>query len=162
MKKRGLRRYYRDLKQQKLPRALDFSGSENSWFDLYHIHIDDSGLGNRSWKARKQHLDAMFELAERVKEKLLVYPKACQFWIEVDESDSREDAVYIHTPNPNEDNFPIKLEFDGEMEVKNIQLLHYLEEKGYLIGKKKLADAEGREGITYFLYKEELGVGIKG
>ncbi len=144
-----------------MPEDLDFSGSEQSWFDLYHLHIDDLGVGNSSWKARKQHLDALFELAKCVREKLIAYPKNYQFWIEVDESDSREDAIYIHTPNPNEDNFPIRLGFDEGLEVKNNQLLRHLEEKDYLMEKKIMTDADGRVGITYFLYKKELGMGIE-
>ncbi|MBC5993964.1 hypothetical protein [Pontibacter cellulosilyticus] len=160
MKKRGLRKYFRNLKHQKLPEILDFSGAGQSWFDLYHLHVDDLGLGNRSWKARKQHLDTLFELAECVKGKLLDYHKNYQFWIEVDENDSREDAIYIHTPNPNEDNFPITLEFDEGIEVKNLLLLNYLQEKDYLMGMKKLINAEGRACTTYFLYQEGLGTRI--
>ncbi|MCX2740688.1 hypothetical protein [Pontibacter anaerobius] len=161
MKNRGLRRYFENLKQQKLPEALDFSGADQSWFDLYHLHIDDLGLGNISWKSRKQHLDALFELAELVKEKLSVYPKDYQFWIEIDENDSREDAIYIHTPNPNENNFPVNLEFDEELEVKNILLLNYLNGKGYSMQKKKLTNSEGKFCTTYFLYQEGLGARIK-
>src|SRR5690606_11019104 len=87
MKRRGLRRYFQNLKNQKLLEFLDFSGSEQSWFDFYHLHIDNVGLGNKSWRARKQHLDALFDLAGKVEAKLQHYPKDYQYWIGIDEKD---------------------------------------------------------------------------
>ncbi len=68
-KRRGLKRYYRNLSNLNLD-WMDFSGSEDSWFDLYHIHVDNTGLGNKSWKSRKQHLDALFLMADVLEEKL--------------------------------------------------------------------------------------------
>jgi hypothetical protein len=161
MKRRGLRRYFRKLKNQKLPEFLDFSGSEHSWFDYYHLHIDNIGLGNRSWKARKHHLDALFDLAVKVEAKLQHYPKDYQYWIEIDEKDSVEDAIYIHTQNPNGSPFPIKLNFDNEGKVNNPAIFEYLKLKDYQIKKMKLIDAVGKISITYFLYKGEIGTPIK-
>ncbi|WP_266204153.1 hypothetical protein [Pontibacter kalidii] len=161
MKRRGLRRYFRNLKNQTLPEFIDFSGSEQSWFDFFHLHIDNIGLGNRSWKARKQHLDALFDLAGMVETKLQHYPKDYQYWIEIDEKDSVEDAIYIHTQNPNGSTFPFRLNFDNEAEVRNPVLLEYLKIKEYQIEKKKLIDADGKIGITYFLYKGGIGTQIK-
>ena len=57
-KKRGLRRYFRNLGSCFFVESLDFSGGNQSWFDLYHIHVDGTGLGSKSWRSRKQHLDA--------------------------------------------------------------------------------------------------------
>jgi hypothetical protein len=161
MKRRGLRRYFRDLKSQKLPEFLDFSGSEQSWFDLYHLHIDNTGIGNRSWKARKQHLDALFNLAGKIEAALQQYPKDYQYWIEIDEKDSVEDAIYIHTQNLNGSTFPIRVNFDNEVEISNPALLEYLREKNYQIEKKVLVNADGKAGITFFLYKNGVGTKIK-
>lgn len=161
MKQRGLRRYFRNLKSQKLPKFLDFSGSAQSWFDFYHLHIDNTGLGNKSWKVRKQHLDALLDLAGKIEAELQHYPKDYQYWIEIDEKDSVEDAINIHTQNPNGSTFPIRLNFDNEAEVSNPAIFEYLREKDYQIEKKKLIDADGRTGITYFLYKSGVGIQIK-
>jgi len=161
MKRRGLRRYFRNLKNQKLPKFLDFSGSEQSWFDFYHLHIDDTGLGNRSWKARKQHLDVLFDLAGKVEAALQQYPKDYQYWIEIDEKDSVEDAIYIHSKNPNGSIFPIRLNFDNEVEVRKTTLLEYLRERDYQVEKKELVNANGKAGTTYFLYKDGVGIKIK-
>ncbi|WP_197229939.1 hypothetical protein [Lysinibacillus sphaericus] len=35
---------------------------------------------------------------------------AVQSWVGLVDKDAGLDAVYIHTPNPNDDNFPLKLE----------------------------------------------------
>lgn len=157
MKTRGLRRDFRNLKNQRLPGFLDFSGSEQSWFNFYHLHIDNTGLGNRSWKARKQHLEALFDLAEKVEVALQQYPKEYQYWIEIDEKDSVEDAIYIHTQNPNGSTYPNRLMFDNEIEAGNPVLLKYLKEKDYQMEKMRMNDADGKTGITYFLYKEGIG-----
>lgn len=161
MKRRGLRRYFINLKNQELPEFLDFSGSEQSWFDFYHLHIDNIGLGNKSWKARKQHLEALFNLAAKVEAKLQHYSKDYQYWIEIDEKDSVEDAIYIHTQNPNGSTFPIRLNFDNEAEVSNPAILNYLKEKDYQVEKKLLIDADGKTGLTYFLYKDGIGTQLK-
>ena len=161
MKRRGLRRYYRNLRSQKLPDFLDLSGSSQSWFDLYHLHIDNTGLGNISWKARKQHLEALFDLASKVEAALKQYPEEFQYWIEIDEKDSVEDAIYIHSQNPNGSTYPIHLNFEKDIEVGNPILLKYLMEKGYQVEKKLMIDSDGKTGLTYFLYKDSIGARIK-
>ncbi|AHM59273.1 hypothetical protein D770_05030 [Flammeovirgaceae bacterium 311] len=160
MRKRGLRRYYRNLNKTDALERIDFSGSPDSWFDLYHLHIDNFGLGNKSWKARKQHLDALFRLADKIEEKLACYPKHFQYWIQIDEMDSSEDAIYVHSENPNSNNFPIKLDIDGQTECKSLTLLDYLKQKNYYMVKIRLSDAKGNESITFFLYKAGLGLEI--
>lgn len=161
MKRRGLRRYFRNLKNQKLPEFLDFSDSEQPWFDFYHLHIDDTGLGNRSWKARKQHLNALSDLAGKVEAALQQYPKDYQYWIEIDQNDSVEDAVYIHSHNPNGSTFPIRLDFDNEVEARDLALPEFLKGKDCQIERKVMVNADGRAGITYFLYKGGVGTNLK-
>ncbi len=40
--------------------------------------------------------------------------KPYQTWVCIHEEDTGADAVYIHTPNPNSDNFPANFDFIGE------------------------------------------------
>lgn len=157
-RRRGLKRYYQNLGKKDFIEKLDFSESENSWFDLYHIHIDNTGLGNKSWKSRKQHLDALFLVSEKIEGKLKNYSKEFQYWIEIDENDSFEDSIYIHTKNPNKSEFPEKLDFDSLLKSSYQELEKYLNEKDFIINKKKLFDENGKPGITYFLQKEDLGI----
>ncbi len=81
------------------------------WFDLWHTHSDWNGAGNRDPESRRVCLRALFSLWADAE--LLAEPLSCswQSWLVIDPEDSGQDAVYLHTPNPNRDNFPYA--FDG-------------------------------------------------
>lgn len=157
-KKRGLKRYYRSLSKIDFIDNLDFSNSEKSWFDYFHIHIDNTGLGNKSWKSRMQHLTALFEVAKKVESKLELYQNEYQYWVEISENDSYEDSIFIHTKNPNESEFPAKIEFDSKAEIKNQELVEYLSSKEYQIKEKILLDENDKTVTRYFLQKKSLGI----
>jgi hypothetical protein len=158
-KKRGLRRYYRNLDKSFIPENLSFKGG-NAWFDFYHFHIDNTGLGNRSWKSRVQHLDALFLIAEKIKTKLDDFEKPFQYWIEIYENDSWDDAVYIHTENPNQSTFPASLTFDSDIKITNTNLKDYIQSKNYVIKTKNLLE-DGKPIIGYFLQKKDFGLTLE-
>ena len=61
-KKRGLRRYYKNLPLKNSDWSeLNFTDAEQAWFDLWHTHFDWDGYGNTSFKARKPHLDQLIK-----------------------------------------------------------------------------------------------------
>lgn len=159
-KKRGLRRYFRNLGSCFFVESLDFSGGNQSWFDLYHIHVDGTGFGNKSWRSRKQHLDALFRIAGRVEAKLANLPVEFQYWIQVSECDSSEDAVYIHTANPNGTEFPISIGFDST-KPRTTRLVEYLAQQEYQIYTKTLLCDNGKEELFFFLTKNRLGLELK-
>src|SRR5258708_27262684 len=103
--------------RQKL--ELDFSGGPKSWFDLWHTHVDWGGEGNKDWKKREKFLTELLGLYEQYKVSLSKYPRDYQLWVKIDDKDSGQDAVYIHTKNPNTDNFPIKVLGDKIIKTKN-------------------------------------------
>lgn len=100
---RDARRYYRTLAREAAQFIVTL---EPPWFDLWHTHPDWHGDGNRSWKHRRRHLEAGFTMFRRVVEQLRDWPVPHQVWLVIDAVDSAQDAVYVHTPNPNADNFP--------------------------------------------------------
>ena len=104
---------------------LDFSGGPKSWFDLWHTHVDRDGKGNKHWKTRKVYLDQILGTFDQLKQKLRTYPHDFQLWIMIDENDSGQDSVYIHTKNPNTDNCPIKVTADNKNEIKDRDLKLY-------------------------------------
>lgn len=157
-KKRGLRKYYRNLEKSFNPEVLSFKG-KNAWFDFFHFHIDNTGLGNRSWKSREQHLNALFLIAEKIETKLDGFEKPFQYWIEIYE-DSYDDAVYIHTENPNQSTFPTLLTFDSDLKITNTKLEDYIQRKNYVIKTKKLLD-DGKPIVGYFLQKKDLGLTLE-
>lgn len=131
---------------------LDFSGGENSWFDLWHIHTDLEGTGNKSPELRKVYLDKLLATFMELKSKLRHYPHKFQIWILLNEEDSSEDGIYIHTKNPNEDNFPLKLIPENNHTSSNIPVIDFI----------KHTDLESvtvnYEGCIYFyLYDKTFG-----
>ena len=81
------------------------------WFDLWHSHVDWHGRGNRDSEFRRSCLEVLFATWSDVE--LLTRGLTCawQSWLLIDPADSSQDAIYLHTPNPNRDNFPYP--FDG-------------------------------------------------
>lgn len=109
MKKlRGKKRYYRNL----LARATDYNLrlTEESWFDMWHTHLDWSGIGNQGMRPRRHHISALVQLHNNLLKQLESFPKPYQIWMTIHENDSGQVAVFIHTPNENRDNFPFKFD----------------------------------------------------
>lgn len=130
-------------------RKLDFSGGKNSWFDFWHTHIDWNGDGNKSWDLRKEFLDKLLTEFENVKSELKKYPNEYQTWILIDENNSGEDAVYIHTKNPNSENFPLKVHAEKSIKCLNQNLSDFM--------KKTNLEILGfeNEGGSYFLLTDK-------
>lgn len=131
MKKlRGLRKYYRKLETENdLEKAnwLDFEDPE-LWLDHWHLHFDWWGMGNTSFKKRKPHLDKLFRHFELLEEETQKLKIDFQLFAIIFDYDSWSDALYIHTPNPN-NNFPRQYEkVRLESTLSNPDLERYLNE----------------------------------
>ncbi|MBD3858864.1 hypothetical protein IEE86_03885 [Bacillus sp. 28A-2] len=119
MKKfRGKKRYFRNLWEEV--NTFDLQLDHDSWFDFSHTHLDFFGVGENSLKIRREHIKAHIALYNRVLKQLEGFEKPYQTWICIHEQDPASDAVYVHTPNPNDDYFPHKVE---ELE-RNCKLPH--------------------------------------
>ena len=105
-KVRGRRRYYRALARD----AERFAVEPGEWFDYMHWHPDWFGMGNVRWRQRRAHLAALFTMFRRLAAQTAAWDRAHQVWVQIDAIDSAQDAVYLHTPNPNADNFPNRFE----------------------------------------------------
>lgn len=107
MKKlRGKKRYYRKLFARATNYRLKLT--EDSWFDMWHTHLDWLGIGDRGMKPRKQHILALFELHTNLCTQLQLFSKPYQIWITIHKKDSGQDAVFVHSPNENRNEFPYK------------------------------------------------------
>jgi hypothetical protein len=84
--------------------------AEGGWYDLWHTHLDWRGEGNHEWGGRRAFLRDLFGLFDQIELRVRGWSKPAQVWVVVEESDSSQDAVYLHTPNPNRDNFPYTFE----------------------------------------------------
>lgn len=107
MKKfRGKRRYFRNLQKEQQLSAHPLDFSPDSWFDFWHVHLDFDGRGNGHLKMRKAHVQALFHLMDELNAALQTWGQPYQIWIELSRQDAGRDAIFVHSKNPNDDNFP--------------------------------------------------------
>ncbi|MBR9859588.1 hypothetical protein GYB22_02330 [bacterium] len=132
---------------------LDLTGGPDSWFDMWHTHVDWHGDGNKDWQTRKKYLDGLVDLFKELKIRLTNYPKPFQLWIWILESDSSQDAVYVHSPNPNAHNFPITMDPVNRPEPKYKQLKDYIDGLGLEI----IIDNFENE-LQFYLFDKQTGV----
>ncbi|GAB3638573.1 hypothetical protein GCM10027422_41630 [Hymenobacter arcticus] len=154
-KHRGLKRYYKNLAvKNDLDKAtwLDF-GNSKTWFDKWHLHFDWKGYGNDSFKSRKPHLDKLFRHFDMLVDKTKKLGTDFQLYAVLLDFDSSSDALFLHTPNPNNSQFPFKV-FDLQLKttLKNERLDTYI---NGLYGYEKLY---GQAGEAFcLLFKRNVG-----
>ena len=103
-KLRGKRRYYRKLNRWATNFCIDTSPGH--WYDLWHDHPDLEGVGNRSGRARAAHLRALFRAFRNLVQQTRTWDTPHQIFLSVCAANAGQDAIYVHTPNPNETQFP--------------------------------------------------------
>jgi hypothetical protein len=102
------RDYYRKL--SKKSRTFSIRMDKKHWCDLYHEHFDWDGKGNASKTDRVKHLNALFRALRRTRVELSTYGRPYQLFAYIDLDNSANDALYVHTPNPNGTPFPNPIE----------------------------------------------------
>lgn len=154
-KQRGIKRYYKNLGSK-----VDFD--KNTWLDFdnpktwehnWHIHFDSWGYGNTSFKRRKPHLDKLFRHFELLIDKTKKLKQDFQLYSILLDFDSHSDALFLHTPNPNNNQFPFKIsDLTLETTLTNKQLNDYINN---LEGYEKLY---GKADEAFCLiYKKNVG-----
>ena len=109
-KLRGGRRYYKRLGRRAETFSVDLTPGE--WYDLWHTHFDWTGHSTRGGRVRREHLSALFVAFRRTLEQAANASMPVQIFLSIaPESHADEDALYVHTRNPNGTPFPHK--FDG-------------------------------------------------
>ena len=140
----------------KIINSLDFSGGKGSFFDFWHIHYDFNGKGNKSIKERLKYLQEAFRIYDALAKKLERFPHNYQLWIGIDEEESGDDGVYIHSPNPNSDYFPHLVKNERIETFKNIELRDFLYKSGF-----EIIESINFDTNYYILYKKEIGIDLK-
>ncbi len=90
--------------------SVKISVSGASWYDLWHVHPDADGAGNEGADARRACLEALRVAYEHILGQLGSLRTPHQSWVLIDPADSGQDAVYVHTPNPNRQNYPYQFD----------------------------------------------------
>ena len=121
----------------------------------WHTHVDWDGKGNHDWKTRKKYLNQLLETFDQLKLKLRTYPHDFQLWIMIDENESGDDCVYIHTKNPNADNFPIKVTADNKNAIKDNDLKEFVDSLDFERVRVKTSD-----GDIYYLFDNGTGISL--
>jgi len=139
-KHRGLKRYYRNLAIQndfeKWGWVENYFKKPDCWFDCWHWHFDWKGFGNRSFKRRKPHLDKLFLHFTMLIEKTKYLSSEFQLFALLLDFGSSSDAIFLHTPNPNGSEFPMKwTDLSQTNTLTNKELCNYIER---LSGYEKL------------------------
>jgi hypothetical protein len=155
-KQRGLKRYYRNLATQndfEKWTQFDFNKNPDAWFDRWHMHFDWKGFGNNSFKRRKPHLDKLFRHFDILVSKTKNIKTEFQLFALLLDYDSSSDSLYLHTPNPNNNDFPLKwTTLSQTSTLTNKELDNYI---GQLNGYDKLY---GKTDQTFcILYQKGIG-----
>lgn len=158
-KKRGLRRYYRALDKLSLSQSVCRLGHN---FSFKHVHADNTGIGNHSFKRRKPHLNALFRQFEPLNQNLKSGGKAYQMWVMVYDYDSYNDRIWLHTFGS--EPFPYRYEQVSEVcNLTNQALVDYLESlNGYskYYGELYELDEEAGPVLKRFciLFRQDCGL----
>jgi hypothetical protein len=99
----------------------------DAWFNHSHFHFDWWGFGNNSFKRRRPHLDKLFRHFEILIENSKWLKTDFQLFALILDKSSLYDAVFLHTPNPNDTEFPLTWDnLSQECTLKNDSLVEYL------------------------------------
>jgi hypothetical protein len=108
-KLRGGRRYYARLRHRAATFSVDLAPGR--WYDLWHAHFDWRGHSRAGVRARRAHLDALFTAFRRALVQVADAKIAVQVFVSIaPDRESEQDALYVHTPNPNGTTFPYSFE----------------------------------------------------
>lgn len=88
------------------------------WCDLWHVHFDWNGFGNLNRVHRLKHLNVVLRALDRARRELAGTTQPYQLFAIVYPRSSIDDAVYVHTENPNGTEFPLR--FSGAVPIDTL------------------------------------------
>ncbi len=118
-----------------------------SWFDFWHTHPDWKGKGNKDCEAWAWVTNITYELLGYTEQLAFGEGDRLQVWATICE-DSGNNAIYLHSDNPNNTPFPydfagvewgLVLKPEGKLNIDYLQ---------HEVGKKKYGDE-----TVYFIRK---------
>lgn len=163
-KKRGLRRYFKNISKINIIDEIKLPFDQSSSFDFLHLHIDNSYQGNISFKRRKPHLDALISNFKLIVSKQNNDFLSFQCWLELNEFDSYDDRIYLHTKNHNNSKFPCYYshlkEQSNFINLDIIQYINSLEGFNIYYGEITTESHHIRPIVKRFciLYKPDFGI----
>lgn len=107
--------YYFKLQREARSFRVDLEGKQ--WCDYWHTHFDWDGFGNLGWVHRRRHLKVLLVALERARRELATCGMSYQLFATVHPCSSTDDAVYVHTENPNGSPFPLDFGYATPLSV---------------------------------------------
>jgi hypothetical protein len=83
---------------------------DSEWFDLWHTHLFLKNVDLLEPPARREGLRALFAAWSPVETAAGRLTCPWQSWLVIDPAEPDQNAIYLHTPNPNCENFPYPFE----------------------------------------------------
>ena len=163
---RGKARAFRRAIARAEQEAALLTPGEGDWWDLWHFHVDWLGRGNLSWRYRRRYLEALIVVFRRIAALQLSFRTPFQSWLYLSGRDAGEDAVYLHTPNPNGTPFPMRPVGTAEwgVHLPEAQFERLLPELplriGLVEGYDEYAEPPGRRASA-FVYSPGIGVSLE-
>ena len=139
--------YYWEGERRKLLKEIDeleFAG----WFDFWHTHPDSRYKGNRNADTRAMAGALTCLLLKEIQSRADQTNSDLQVWAHICES-TGNNAVYVHSENPNSDNFPCDFkntdwtvqpptEIAGQLDLAEYEIgkMRHEEETVYVLRKR--------------------------
>lgn len=121
-------------KMERIVASLDFNSHRGTWFDMWHTHMDWEGKGNEGFDVRRRYLIEAIKSFDTFWSKLEDHPQPYQAWILVDLTDSSEDAIYIHSPDPAGDSpFPFSIGLQQADPLPDDAICQLFAERGFTL-----------------------------
>lgn len=95
--------------------AFSLDTNPDSWWSYWHQHVDWAGRGNLRARHRHHYLLALALIFKRIASASHRIATPFQLFILLDGDDAGQDAVYLHSPNPQSD-FPLVLSTSGAVQ----------------------------------------------
>ena len=110
------------------------------WCDLWYTHFDWDGDGDAGWVMRRLYLNAVLRALNRARLELQGASTPYQLFAGIYPRSSGDDAIYVHTANPNSTEFPVQ--FEGTLEVQSLppMFAHRIDLSFYRVLKTRQGD----------------------
>lgn len=153
-KTRDLKKHYRGVEREL--RDFDIDMSEESWYRMWHTHLEWYGITSVSEKHRKIHILYYLKIMEKIEIQTRDNKLLFQTWIYLDGHEGTCDAIYFHTKNP-EGDFPYWLDnIEWNKKIPTI-LIGLLDLSKFNIGTLN----NRRDNVdSYIIQKKGLGLEI--
>jgi hypothetical protein len=149
-KARGVLRQANAILDRAKVRSVQFAPDD--WFSFSHEHLDWNGIGDLGSKIRRRTIEAHCHLFRTYALAASKWSHPFQLWLSLGRKDAAQDAVYLHSPNP-DTAFPESFD-DVEWGISELELLVSAVLPEFEV-------VAGRRSWNYVVFAERVGVSLR-